>query len=97
MPAAYASADKRAELVAAATALLYERGFHRTTLADVADRASVRLGKGWYYFKTKEALAAAVIPAHAQALREHFASWDAAHRAPPAGLQPPAPAPLDVA
>ena len=41
MPAAYASAQKRAELVAAATWLLHEQGFHRTTLADVADRASV--------------------------------------------------------
>ena len=45
MPAAYASADKRAELIAAARGLLHEQGFHRTTLADVADRASVPLGR----------------------------------------------------
>ncbi len=61
MPAAYASADKRAELVAAATGLLHEQGFHRTTLADVAERASVPLGNVYYYFRTKEALAEAVI------------------------------------
>jgi AcrR family transcriptional regulator len=43
-PAAYASTEKRAELVAAATHLLHEQGFHRTTLADVAGRADVPLG-----------------------------------------------------
>ena len=40
-PAPYASADKRAELIAAATRLLHEQGFHRTTLAHVADSAKV--------------------------------------------------------
>ena len=96
MPAAYASADKRAELVTAATALLYEQGFHRTTLADVADRASVPLGNVYYYFKTKEALAEAVIAAHEHALRERFASWDAAHRDPRARLRQLVRAPLDI-
>ena len=96
MPAAYASADKRAELVAAATGLLHEQGFHRTTLSDVADRASVPLGNVYYYFKTKEALAEAVIAAHERALRERFASWDAAHRDPRARLRLLVRAPLDT-
>jgi AcrR family transcriptional regulator len=97
MPAAYASADKRAELVAAARVLLHEQGFHRTTLADVADRASVPLGNVYYYFKTKEALAEAVITAHERALRELFASWDAAQRDPRARLRRLVRAPLDTA
>src|SRR5271168_328734 len=96
MPAAYASADKRAELVTAATILLHEQGFHRTTLADVADRASVPLGNVYYYFKTKEALAEAVIAAHEQALRALFASWDASHRDPRARLRRLVRAPLDA-
>src|SRR5580704_13402981 len=96
MPAAYASAEKRAELVAAARGLLHEQGFHRTTLADVAERASVPLGNVYYYFKTKEALAEAVITAHEQALRELFASWDAAHRDPRARLRRLVRAPLDA-
>jgi TetR/AcrR family transcriptional regulator, transcriptional repressor for nem operon len=96
MPAAYASADKRAELVAAATGLLHEQGFHRTTLADVSERASVPLGNVHYYFKTKEALAEAVIGAHEQALRERFASWDAALRDPRARLRRLVRAPLDT-
>jgi TetR/AcrR family transcriptional regulator, transcriptional repressor for nem operon len=96
MLAAYASADKRAELVTAAAVLLHEQGFHRTTLADVADRASVPLGNVYYYFKTKEALAEAVIAAHEQALRARFASWDTAHRDPRARLRRLVRAPLDT-
>ena len=96
MPGAYASADKRAELVTAAATLLHEQGFHRTTLADVAHRASVPLGNVYYYFKTKEALAEAVIAAHEEALRERFASWDAAHPDPRSRLRQLVRAPLDT-
>lgn len=96
-PAAYASADKRAELVAAATQLLHEQGFHRTTLAHVAGRAEVPLGNVYYYFKSKDALAEAVIGAHEEALRGRFASWTAAHREPRARLRCLVRAPLDAA
>jgi AcrR family transcriptional regulator len=94
-PAAYASADKRAELVAAATRLLHEQGFHRTTLADVAKRAAVPLGNVYYYFKTKDALAEAVIRGHEEALRGRFAEWTRAHREPRARLRCLVRAPLD--
>jgi AcrR family transcriptional regulator len=97
MPAPYASADKRAELVAAATLLLHEQGFHRTTLADVAVRADVPAGNVYYYFKTKEALAEAVVSAHEEALRACFASWTQAHRDPRARLRCLIRAPLDSA
>jgi TetR/AcrR family transcriptional regulator, transcriptional repressor for nem operon len=97
MPAPYASADKRAELVAAATLLLHEQGFHRTTLAEVAARAEVPLGNIYYYFKTKEALAEAVIRAHEGALRARFASWTRAHREPRARLRCLVRAPLNSA
>jgi TetR/AcrR family transcriptional regulator, transcriptional repressor for nem operon len=97
MPAAYASVDKRAELVAAATQLLHEQGFHRTTLAHVASRADVPLGNVYYYFKTKDALAEAVISAHEDALRARFASWTSAHREPRTRLRCLVRAPLDSA
>jgi TetR/AcrR family transcriptional regulator, transcriptional repressor for nem operon len=75
MPAAYAAAEKRAELVRAATALLHRQGLQRTTLVDVAEAANVPLGNVYYYFKTKDALAEAVLGAHEHALRLQFASW----------------------
>jgi TetR/AcrR family transcriptional repressor of nem operon len=96
MPAPYASAEKRAELVAAATQLLHEQGFHRTTLADVAGRADVPLGNVYYYFKTKDALAEAVISAHEGALRALFASWTSKHAAPHERLRCFVRAPLDA-
>ena len=75
MPAAYASLEKRSELVRAAKELLHEQGFHRTSLAHVAGRAGVPLGNVHYYFKTKESLAEAVIAAHEAEIRAQFQVW----------------------
>jgi AcrR family transcriptional regulator len=97
MPEAYASADKRTELVRAATLHLHEQGFQRTTLADVAECAEVPLGNVYYYFKTKEALAEAVIVSHEDALRQRFGSWAEAHRDPRTRLKCLVRAPLDSA
>ena len=94
---AYASSEKRSELVRAAQSLLHEQGFHRTTLADVAGAAGVPLGNGYYYFKTKEALAEAVIDAHEAALRECVATWSKRHESPRVRLAQYVRAPLDAA
>src|SRR3569833_3000233 len=52
---------KRQRLVDSAQALFHEQGVHRTTLAEVADRANVPLGNVYYYFKTKDELTGAVV------------------------------------
>jgi TetR/AcrR family transcriptional repressor of nem operon len=70
-----AKADKRERLVESATALFHEQGVHRTTLAEVAERAQVPLGNVYYYFKTKDELIGAVLAgyqAQAGALIESF-------------------------
>ncbi len=95
MLAPYAADEKRAELVRTATRLLHMQGFHRTTLADVAGRAKVPLGNVYDHFKTKEALAEAVIASHEAALHERFASWAATHRDPKLRLRCLVRAPLD--
>ncbi|GJE03630.1 HTH-type transcriptional regulator BetI [Methylobacterium isbiliense] len=77
--------------------LLHRQGLQRTTLADVASEAHVPLGNVYYYFKTKEALAEAVIAAHEAALCECLAALDAAHEDPKARLQALIRAPLDEA
>jgi AcrR family transcriptional regulator len=56
--------DKRIRLVNAAKTLFHEQGFAQTSLADVADKSEVPLGNVYYYFKSKEDLASAVIQAH---------------------------------
>jgi TetR/AcrR family transcriptional regulator, transcriptional repressor for nem operon len=97
MPAAYDSNEKRSELVRAAKALLHEQGFHRTSLADVAARASIPLGNVHYYFKTKESLAEAVIASHEAALLELFGGWTHKHPDPRKRLRALVRAPLDGA
>ncbi len=97
MPDAYESVEKRAELVRAAARLLHEQGYQRTTLANVATRADVPVGNVYYYFKTKEALAEAVIASHEAALRGLFASWAEAHEEPRKRLRCLVRAPLDSA
>lgn len=56
--------DKRDRLVAAARSLFHRKGFGETSLADIARESGVRLGNVYYYFKTKEDIAGAVIEAH---------------------------------
>jgi TetR/AcrR family transcriptional regulator, transcriptional repressor for nem operon len=65
--ASVALPGKRERLVAAATQMLYEHGVEKTTLADIAAAADVPLGNVYYYFKTKDALVAAVIETYGQA------------------------------
>ena len=95
MPAAYDSVEKRNELVRAARELLHERGFHRTSLADVAELARVPLGNVHYYFKTKERLAEAVIASHEAMLRERFEFWSKKHAEPRKRLRELLRSPLD--
>src|ERR1700761_4245558 len=71
-----AADDKRTRLVRAGQELLHQQGFQRTTLADVAGRASVPLGNVYYYFKTKDSLCEAIVEAHAAALTAQLALWE---------------------
>jgi TetR/AcrR family transcriptional repressor of nem operon len=60
---------KRERLVDAARSLFHEQGVHRTTLAEVAERADVPLGNVYYYFKTKDEIARAVLDSYKQEAR----------------------------
>jgi TetR/AcrR family transcriptional regulator, transcriptional repressor for nem operon len=53
--------DKRAQLVQAAAKLAHEQGLATTTLADIAEEAKVPVGNLYYYFKTKDEIAEAVV------------------------------------
>src|ERR1700730_8413402 len=67
--------DKRTRLIETATKLAYGRGFRETSLADIAEAARVPVGNVYYYFKTKEELAKAVVErrlAESRAFREEM-------------------------
>ncbi len=61
--------NKRERLVDAARALIHRQGFGRTTLAEIAQESAVPVGNVYYYFKTKDDLAAAVIAQHLEEFR----------------------------
>jgi TetR/AcrR family transcriptional regulator, transcriptional repressor for nem operon len=76
-PAEFARAGKRERLIAAARKMLHEQGVERTTLADIAAAADVPVGNVYYYFKTKDALVAAVIDTYGEAYGGVSAALDA--------------------
>jgi AcrR family transcriptional regulator len=69
-------AGKRERLVESATALFHEQGVHRTTLAEVAERAAVPLGNVYYYFKSKDELVAAVLDGYLEQAATLIRSFD---------------------
>jgi AcrR family transcriptional regulator len=71
-------ADKRTRLIEAAADLAHRRGFRETSLAEIAEAAQVPLGNVYYYFKSKDALAEALIERWLQEMRAARAAWDAA-------------------
>ena len=70
------SSDKRERLIAAAKRLIHRQGFYQTTLADIAREADVPLGNVYYYFKTKDDLATAVLQERNQQLLQLIESWE---------------------
>src|SRR5258708_36594248 len=71
-----AQPDKRTRLIETATKLAYGRGFRETSLADIAEEARVPVGNVYYYFKTKEELAEAVVERRLGEFRAARAGWD---------------------
>jgi TetR/AcrR family transcriptional regulator, transcriptional repressor for nem operon len=68
--------DKRNRLIQTAVTLMYQQGFHQTTLADIAHQAQVPLGTVYYFFKTKEAIGEALVEYYLQKYREVCQQWD---------------------
>src|SRR3984893_8495997 len=68
--------DKRTRLIETATKLAYGRGFRETSLADIAEAARVPVGNVYYYFKTKEEVAEAVVERRLEEFRAARAEWD---------------------
>jgi AcrR family transcriptional regulator len=69
--------DTRQRLVDAAATLAHQQGFHRTTLADVAQLSGVPLGNVYYYFKTKEALGEALVEKLSSTFQLARERWEA--------------------
>jgi len=53
--------EKKAQISKAAKELFIERGFHATSMRDIAKKANVSLGNVYNYFETKEAIFESII------------------------------------
>jgi TetR/AcrR family transcriptional regulator, transcriptional repressor for nem operon len=84
--AVQAEPGKRERLIESARGLIHERGVHRTTLAEVAERADVPLGNVYYYFKTKDELVGAVLDGYQQQAAKLIETFQR-HRSPQARLK----------
>jgi AcrR family transcriptional regulator len=68
--------DRRNRLIQTAVALVYQQGFHQTTLADIAQQAQVPLGTVYSFFKTKEAIGESLVEHYLHTYREACQQWD---------------------
>lgn len=68
--------DKREELIQIASILIHRKGYRHTTLADVSRESGLLLGSLYYYFRTKESLATAIIEYHERTFDNRIAQWE---------------------
>lgn len=60
------------EIVAAATACFLEKGFHKTSVQDIAERAGLSMGLLYRYFPSKEAIIEAAATTAGREARAHI-------------------------
>jgi len=68
--------DKRERLIESAAKLFHQAGFKDTSIADIAKDSGVPLGNVYYYFNTKDDLAAAVIEQRTETIKGWTRQWE---------------------
>jgi AcrR family transcriptional regulator len=63
--------ERRSDILAAAKKVFARKGYHATTIADIAKTAKLSYGSIYWYFDSKDALFHALMEAEGQALRDH--------------------------
>jgi AcrR family transcriptional regulator len=63
--------ERRGDILAAAKKVFARKGYHATTIADIAKAARLSYGSIYWYFDSKDALFHALMEAEGQALRDH--------------------------
>ena len=78
--------QRREQIIAAAKEVFARKGFHATTIADIAKRAGLAYGSVYWYFDSKDELFHALMAAEEGALRNHVGSALAALGVPAENL-----------
>lgn len=71
-------ADHRTRLLEAAEKSTYRYGFGNTAIADIAEEARIPLGNVYYYFKTKDEIATAIVNLRVSRFRKLLEELDKA-------------------
>ena len=66
--------QRRDQIMAAAKTVFARKGFHATTIADIAKQAGLAYGLVYWYFDSKDDLFHALMAVEEQALRRHVSS-----------------------
>jgi AcrR family transcriptional regulator len=77
--------QRRDEIMAAAKEVFAHKGFHATTVGDIAKRAGLAYGLVYWYFDSKDELFHALMAVEEEALRGHIAAALAATGGQPRG------------
>ena len=72
----------RERIVEAADTLFYQRGFEKTSFADIAGQVHLSRGNFYYHFKTKDEILAAVIALRAANTQAMLQSWTVSAETP---------------
>jgi AcrR family transcriptional regulator len=83
--------QRRDQIMAAAKKVFARKGFHATTIADIAKRAGLAYGSVYWYFDSKDELFHALMAVEERALRKHVAAAVAALGVPAENLGQEAP------
>ena len=67
----HAKEERRSDILAAAKRVFARKGYHATTIADIAKAAKLSYGSIYWYFESKDALFHALMESEAEALRSH--------------------------
>jgi len=70
------TSDKRSRVIKAAADLIYANGLGNVSLADISEKAGLSPGNLFYYFKTKDSIAEAVIAQRGAEFEGMRAQWD---------------------
>ena len=65
-------ASRRTDILAGAKRVFADKGYHATTIADIAREAGLSYGSIYWYYESKEALFHALMSAEASALRSYI-------------------------
>jgi TetR/AcrR family transcriptional regulator, transcriptional repressor for nem operon len=75
-------ASTRDHIVEVADALFYQRGFDRTSFADIAEQVQISRGNFYYHFKSKDDILAAVIERRAAGTQAMLDEWTGQEESP---------------